>query len=102
MYCVFPLFCFPPATLEEFAGLQAEAMWTTLLFGVLLLRLRMAAKKRKMTAAWVTTIMNKSILRCCRSGTSYCEMRAETEAAREQREAWTVSPPFFSHISLLF
>ena len=81
---------------------KAEAMWTTPLFGALLLRLWMAAKMRKITAAWVTTTMNKNVLGWSRSGASDCELRAETEAAREHREAWVVSPPFFSHISLLF
>lgn len=45
----------------------------------------MATRERKATAGWVTTITNENVLRGSKAGSSDCELRAETEAATEQR-----------------
>lgn len=52
---------------------------------MLLLRPWMAARNRKATAGWVTTKMNNNLFRGRKSGTSDCELRAETEAATQCR-----------------
>lgn len=41
----------------------------------------MAARNIKVIVGWVTTKMTKNLLRARKSGTSDCELRAETEAA---------------------
>lgn len=67
--------------------MQAEATWATVSCGILLLKLWVAAKKGKATAAWVTTIMNKNVSGGSKSGNGDCELREETKEAAEQRGA---------------
>lgn len=67
--------------------MQAESTWATVSCGILLLKLWVAAKKRKATAAWVTAIMNKNVSGGSKLGNGDCELREETEAATEQRGA---------------
>ena len=50
---------------------------------ILPLRPWVGAQERKATAGWVTTIMNKNVLRGSKSGTSDFRLRAEMEAAIE-------------------
>lgn len=52
---------------------------------------RMAARTIKATVGWVTTKMNKSLLRGRKSGTS--ELRAETELQRADEPRFTSLPP---------
>lgn len=84
--------------MEEFAGLQAEAMWTTLLFGGISSEAVDGSQEEKDDFCLGDNHNEQKYFRV----QQVRNQRAETEAAREQREAWTISPPFFFHISLLF